>query len=232
MVTDAIKEKEEKEKTHRMQTYSSLLGEALARLGEEKKSLILVFEGLDASGKSGCIKRLVRELDYKSYNVVPVSKPTAEEYQYHYLRRFWKNLPKYGNCTVFDRSWYGRVLVERVEGFCTEAEWRRAYREINEFEKLLFDDGGVIIKFWFDVSPEVQLKRFKERMENPKKQHKITDEDWRNRSARAKYDEAMADMLRLTGTCYAPWYVIDGDDKKKARAEAAERILEWIDLMG
>ncbi len=227
-----VDEVKEKEKPHVMKKYSSLLGEALARLGEEKKSLILVFEGLDASGKSGCIRRLVRELDYKNCNVVPVSKPTSEEYQYHYLRRFWKALPKYGCCAVFDRSWYGRVLVERVEGFCSAEEWRRAYREINEFEKILFDDGAVIIKFWFDVSPDVQLARFKERMENPKKQHKITDEDWRNRSSRKKYDEAMADMLEKTKTPYAPWYVIDGDDKKKARIETAQEILEWIDLMG
>lgn len=193
--------------------------------------MIVVFEGLDASGKSGCIRRLTRELDTKQYKVVPISAPTDEEKQYHYLHRFWKNLPPRGNIVFFDRSWYGRVLVERVEGFCTEKEWRRAYSEINEFERQLRDDGALILKFWLEVSEEEQLMRFKKRMENPEKAHKITEEDWRNRAKRKEYDEARDEMLRLTDTEYAKWRVIPADEKKLARLSVAEEIIYYINLL-
>lgn len=212
-----------------MKELSALFSAEVQKLKAEKKSLIIVLEGLDASGKSGFARRLVQKCDMKTCRIIPVSKPSAEEYKYHYLHRFWLKLPEYGSCAIFDRSWYGRVLVERIEGFADEAEWRRAYGEINAFEKMLSDDGAVIVKLWFDVSPEEQLRRFKSRMEKPEKRHKITDEDWRNRSARDKYDEAMADMLNLTDSEYAPWCVIPSDDKKSARKRAACVVLSRLE---
>ena len=199
-------------------------------LKTSNRSLIVVFEGLDASGKSGCIRRLTRSLDTKQYRVIPISKPTEEEYRYHYLKRFWDRLPPYGNIAFFDRSWYGRVLVERVEELSSTNAWTRAWREINDFERLLTDDGSIIIKLWFDVSDGEQLKRFKARMTDPEKAHKITEEDWRNRSKREEYLAARDDMLRYTDTEYAPWIVIPSDDKKEARCRAAEEIISRADL--
>lgn len=225
-MTEEITEISYKKRLRELQKMTEDMAE---RLKNAKRSLIIVFEGLDASGKSGCIRRLTRNLDTKQYRVIPTAKPTAEEYKYHYLRRFWKALPKYGDIAIFDRSWYGRVLVERIEGFAAEDEWRRAYREINDFEKQLTDDGAIVVKFWFDVSEEEQLRRFQSRMNNPEKSHKITEEDWRNRSKRPEYDEARDDMLRLTSTLNAPWHVIPSDDKKSARIEAAEVILETVE---
>lgn len=213
----------------RMRELQKMLEEEAEELDKAKRSLIVVFEGLDASGKSGCIRRLTRELDTKQYRVIPVIKPTQEEYKYHYLRRFWTALPAYGKIAFFDRSWYGRVLVERIEGFCHEIEWRRAYREINEFEQLLHDDGAILVKFWLEVSEEEQLRRFKSRIGTPEKSHKITEEDWRNRSKRPEYDTARDDMLRLTSTPIAPWHVIPSDDKKSARIRTAEVILETLE---
>lgn len=208
-----------------------MLEEAAEKLKTEKRSLIVVFEGLDASGKSGCIRRLTRELDTKQYRIIPTAKPTAEEYKYHYLRRFWKNLPKYGDVAIFDRSWYGRVLVERIEGFADEEEWRRAYHEICDFEKQLTDDGAIIVKFWLEVSAEEQLKRFKARLKDPEKSHKITEEDWRNRSKRTEYDNCRDDMFEMTSTLYAPWHIIPADDKKYTRIRVAELILETIETV-
>ncbi len=209
----------------RMRELQNMLADTAAALKEEKRGMILVFEGLDASGKTGCIRRLTKELDMKQYTVHPISKPSAEEYRRHYFHRFWTKLPAYGNIAIFDRSWYGRVLVERVENFCTEDEWRRAYREINDFEKQLTDDGYILLKLWFEVSPEEQLRRFQARLNNPAKVHKITDEDWRNRAKRAEYDLARDDMLRLTDRINAPWTVIEGDCKESARIQTAEEIL-------
>lgn len=213
----------------RLRDLQKQLEEAAEELAKEKRALIIVFEGLDASGKSGCIRRLTRELDTKQVRVIPTAKPTQEEYKYHYLRRFWTALPAYGKIGIFDRSWYGRVLVERIEGFCCENEWRRAYREINEFEQLLHDDGAILVKFWLDVSEEEQLRRFQARIRTPEKSHKITEEDWRNRSKRPEYDTARDDMLRLTSTPIAPWHVIPSDDKKSARIRTAEVILETLE---
>ncbi len=215
----------------RMKELQCELERSAQKLKESKAPLIVVFEGLDASGKSGCIRRLTRELDTKQYRVIPISAPTDEERQYHYLHRFWKNLPPKGNMAFFDRSWYGRVLVERVEGFCSDGEWQRAYREINEFEKQLTDDGALMIKFWLEVSEAEQLKRFRARMENPEKAHKITDEDWRNRSKRDDYERARDEMLRYTDTPYAPWKVIPADEKKLARIAVAEEIIYYVNLL-
>ena len=209
-----------------------MMSTVASRLAESKRSMIVVFEGLDASGKSGCIRRLTEELDVKQFRIIPVSKPTEEEYAYHYLRRFWLSLPPSGGIAFFDRSWYGRVLVERIEGFASYTEWARAYREINAFEKMLTDDGTILLKLWFEVSAEEQLKRFKKRLETPEKEYKITDEDWRNRSKREFYDAARDDMFRLTDTPYAPWRVIPADSKKDARIKAAEEIISWADFLG
>lgn len=198
---------------------------------ESGRAFIIVFEGLDASGKSGCIKRVTKTLDPFQYSVIPTAKPTAAQYRYHYLKRFWDTLPEYGKIAVYDRSWYGRVLVERVEGFASQSQWNRAYREINAFEKLLYDDGAVIVKLWLDISDEEQLRRFMIRKNNPKKAHKLTDEDWRNRAKRPMYDEAAADMLRFTNTPYAPWTVIEADSKPEARINVLETILSAAEFM-
>ena len=233
MTEEIIKTKtEEKEYKKRMAELQRMMSSVASGLAESRRSMIVVFEGLDASGKSGCIRRLTRELDIKQFSIVPISKPTEEEYSYHYLRRFWLALPPYGGIAFFDRSWYGRVLVERIEGFASADEWRRAYREINAFERMLTDDGTVLLKLWFEVSAQEQLKRFKKRLETPEKEHKITDEDWRNRAKREYYDAARDDMLRLTDTPYAPWRVIPADSKKNARIRAAEEIISWADFLG
>lgn len=214
----------------RMRELEAVIAESVHALASKNRSLIVVFEGLDAAGKSGCIKRLTRELDLREYSVHPISKPTEAETAHHYLWRFWKRLPEYGCAAFFDRSWYGRVLVERVEKLCREDEWRRAYREINEFEKQLFDDGAVIVKLWLDVSPDEQLRRFRDRIETPGKEHKLTDEDWRNRAKTDEYIRARNDMIAMTGTGYAPWYVIPADSKKETRIASAEHIISTIDF--
>ena len=214
----------------RMRELQRMLADSADVLKEQKRGMILVFEGLDASGKSGCIRRLTKELDTNQYAIHPIGKPSSEEYRRHYLHRFWTKLPEYGNIAFFDRSWYGRVLVERIEGFCTQEEYIRGYDEINEFEKLLADDGYLILKLWFEVTPEEQLRRFQARLNDPAKAHKITDEDWRNRGKRTEYDRARNDMLRLTDTLYAPWLVIDGNCKKTARIRAAEEILAHMEI--
>lgn len=187
--------------------------------------VVIVFEGWDAAGKGGVIKRLTRGLDPRGYEVVPVGPPTAEEKAHHYLWRFWRKLPKTGHITIFDRSWYGRVLVERVEGFCREDEWRRAYREINEFEKQLADFGTVIVKFWLHIHPDEQLRRFQARQADPAKQWKITDEDWRNRSKWRQYELAVVQMLEKTSTTYAPWTILEANCKLFARIKALETVV-------
>ena len=189
---------------------------------------VIVYEGWDAGGKGGNIKRLTRGLDPRGYEVVPVAAPTAEEKAHQYLWRFWRNVPKAGHITIFDRSWYGRVLVERVEGFCTEAEWKRAYEEINEFERQLAGFGTVIVKFWLQIDPEEQLRRFNERQQTPYKQWKITDEDWRNRDKRKQYEPAVAEMLERTSTTYAPWTILEANCKWHARVKALRTVVDAL----
>jgi polyphosphate:AMP phosphotransferase len=186
---------------------------------------VLVYEGQDAGGKGGNIRRLTHGLDPRGYEVVPIAAPTAEEKAHHYLWRFWRNVPRTGHITVFDRSWYGRVLVERVEGFCSEDEWRRAFREINEFERQLTDSGAVIVKFWLQISRDEQLRRFKDREKTPYKQWKITDEDWRNREKWRQYRICVEDMLRQTSTSYAPWTVLEANCKLHARVKALRTVV-------
>ena len=198
------------------------------RLKESKRSVVIVIEGPDAAGKGGAIKRTLERLDPRLVRVYSTQKPTPEEYRHHYLWRFWNKLPPYGELAVFDRSWYGRVLVERVEGFATEREWKRAYAEINEMERMLVEDGTILIKFFLQVSKAEQLKRFKERQSDPYKHWKINGEDWRNRRKWSQHNAAAEAMFVKTSTKYAPWKVIPGDYKWYARVQFAKTVYERI----
>ena len=189
--------------------------------------LIVAFEGWDAAGKGGVIRRLTDGLDPRGYTVTPIASPTAEEKEHHHLWRFWKALPRKGDISVFDRTWYGRVMVERLEGFCTESQWKRAYEEMNLFEQELSSGGAVICKFWLHISPEEQLKRFNKRMAD--KPWKICDEDWRNREKWDLYEEAVNDMLKKTNTSYAPWTVVEADNKHFARVKVLENIIAAVE---
>lgn len=195
---------------------------------QKKRSCVLVFEGADAGGKGGAIRRVTNAIDSRLYRTIQVAAPTDEEKAHHYLWRFWRHIPRSGRLSVYDRSWYGRVLVERVEGFATESEWRRSYQEINEFEEQLVESGIIVIKFWLHISADEQLSRFKEREEVAYKQHKITDEDWRNREMAGEYKYAVNEMVIRTSTEYAPWYLIPGDDKPFARIEVLKTVCERI----
>ncbi len=214
-------------------TYKALIGDLQDRLKElqfalyeRKIPLILVYEGMDAAGKGGNIKRVREKLDPTGYEVNAISAPTDVELNHHYLWRFAKDMPRSGHIEIFDRSWYGRVLVERVEGFATKKEWKRAYEEINQFEKMWTDEGAIILKFFLTLDKDEQLRRFKEREETPEKQWKITDEDWRNREKWDQYIEASHDMIKLTNTDHAPWLVVPADNKKSARIEVIKYIIK------
>jgi AMP-polyphosphate phosphotransferase len=188
------------------------------------------FEGWDASGKGGCIKRLVAQIDPRHVRVVQFAAPTHDEKRHHFLWRFWPVLPGWGGMAVFDRSWYGRVLVERVEGFATREQWMRAYDEINQFEATLAAEGTILIKLWMHVSEEEQLKRFKRREKEPLKSWKLTEEDWRNRDKRADYEQAVEDMLARTDrTPHARWHLIEGDSKRYARVKVIETVIAEIE---
>jgi polyphosphate kinase 2 (PPK2 family) len=201
------------------------------QIGERKLGppLCIIFEGWDASGKGGAIKRLVAQLDPRHARVVQFAAPTADEKRHHFLWRFWPKLPGWGGMAVFDRSWYGRVLVERVEGFATREQWLRAYDEINSFERTLCDEGMILVKFWLHISSEEQLKRFERRQDEPLKSWKLTDEDWRNREKREDYEEAVEDMLARTDQPNAPWSVIAGDSKRFARVAVIETVIARIE---
>jgi polyphosphate kinase 2 (PPK2 family) len=198
------------------------------KLSETKRSLIVVFEGPDAAGKGGCIKRLVERLDPRLVRVWSIIKPTAEEYQHHYLWRFWNKMPAYGETTVFDRSWYGRILVERVEGFATNAEWRRAFQEINDLERTLTDDGAVLLKFYLQITKDEQLERFKRREADPLKHWKISEEDWRNRKKWKEHIEAAEEMFEKTSQPHAPWKLIGANFKWHARLEVVKAVVETL----
>jgi polyphosphate kinase 2 (PPK2 family) len=219
-----VKEYEEK-----LKTYQKRMWDLEHEIYRKRLPVGIVFEGWDAAGKGGAIKRLAQGLDPRGYVVVPFAAPNDVEKRHHYLWRFWINLPKGGHITVFDRSWYGRVLVERVEGFCTTHEWNRAYREINETEEQWTNFGMVLVKFWLHISPEEQLKRFKEREKIPDKQWKITDEDWRNRDKWALYKEAVDDMLVKTASPGAPWTVVEATSKYFARIKVLKTVTEAIE---
>jgi len=192
-------------------------------------SLVLVFEGMDAAGKGSTIRRLTRAMDARFYRVVPVAAPTEEERAQPYLWRFWRNIPRHGHAAIFDRSWYGRVLVERVEGFCSESDWMRAYHEINEFEEQLTESGVITLKFWLSITLDEQLKRFRERQKVGYKRHKITPEDWRNRKKWPRYERAICDMIERTSTPHAPWCLIPANDKRWARVAVLERVAEALE---
>jgi polyphosphate:AMP phosphotransferase len=197
-------------------------------LHPQRIPVVIVYEGWDASGKGGNIKRLVTGLDNRGFQVIPVGAPVGDEGTHHFLWRFWRDLPKAGHITVFDRSWYGRVLVERVEGFAKPAEWERAYREINEFEAELAAFGTVLIKFWIHISKEEQIKRFKLREESPFKSWKITQEDWRNRNRWDDYYDAVSDMIERTSTASAPWTIVEGNDKPYARIKTLKTVISAV----
>lgn len=186
---------------------------------EAKRSMVFVFEGSDAAGKGGAIRRLTSAIDARDYRVIPVAKPTDEEKAHHYLWRFWRHVPQAGMVTIYDRSWYGRVLVERLEGFAREREWRRAYEEIRDFEAQLAERGTIVLKFWLQISKDEQLRRFREREKTPYKRHKITDEDWRNRAKWNDYEIAVGDMLALTDHPAGPWHLVPANNKRFARLQ-------------
>ncbi|WP_286240211.1 polyphosphate kinase 2 family protein [Neptuniibacter halophilus] len=194
----------------------------------QNKRAILVFEGWDASGKGGAIRRITEKLDPRGVKVHPISAPSPEEQSKHYLQRFQARLPEAGAIAIFDRSWYGRLLVERVEGFASEQEWQRAYQEINEFERSLIDDGARIIKIFMHISPDEQLKRFSERLNNPVKRWKLTTEDIRNRERWSDYAEATEDMFRYTSTEAAPWHIVTGNRKWFARVDVLKTVVKQL----
>lgn len=200
----------------------------LVSLSVHKKRAIIVAEGWDAAGKGGAIQRLTAECDPRHYHVWPIGAPTPAELAHHYMWRFWTRLPPAGEVAIFDRSWYGRILVERVEGFATEAEWRRAYDEINEFEAQQTSDGTLIVKLFFHVTQKTQDKRLADRLADPWKRWKVTAEDFRNRARREDYITAMKDMFRETDTRWAPWTVIDGNDKKSARIAVLRAVIDAL----
>lgn len=194
-----------------------------------RHSLIAVFEGNDAAGKGGAIRRVIGALDPRQYRIVPVAAPTEEERAQPYLWRFWRHIPPRGKFTVFDRSWYGRVLVERVEGFCTTGDWLRAYGEINDFEEQLSEAGVVLVKFWLSIDQQTQLERFKAREQIPFKRFKITEEDWRNREKWPLYRDAVGDMVDRTSTEIAPWTLVEANDKRFARIKVLRTINEALE---
>lgn len=222
----AADEETYKEELDRLQ---ERLGELHNRLYRKKVPVVILYEGWDASGKGGNIKRVTSALDPRGYEVHPIASPEPHEKARHYLWRFWTRLPKDGHIAIFDRSWYGRVMVERLEGYCSENDWKRAYHEMNEFEKELHDWGAVIIKFWVQIDKETQLARFNDRQNTPEKQWKITEEDWRNREKWDQYEVAIDEMIQKTSTTYAPWHILESVDKKYARLKALKIVIEELE---
>lgn len=221
----AIEESEYKEELDKLQNQ---LKELHNRLYRKKVPVVIVYEGWDAAGKGGNIKRITEALDPRGFEVHPIASPEPHEKARHYLWRFWTRLPKTGHIAIFDRSWYGRVMVERLEGFCSENDWKRAYNEMNEFEKELHDWGAVIIKFWVQIDKDTQLERFTDRQNTPEKRWKITDEDWRNREKWDAYEMAVNEMIQKTSTSYAPWHILESVDKKYARIKALKIVIEEL----
>ncbi len=224
------------DKTIEDEEYHAQLKALHARLSElhyevyrKRIPVIIAYEGWDAAGKGGNIKRITAALDPRGYQVIPIASPEPHEKARHYLWRFWNRLPKSGHITIFDRTWYGRVMVERLEGFCSENDWQRAYNEINEFEKELSDAGAVVIKFWVQIDNQTQLERFTDRQNTPEKQWKITEEDWRNREKWDLYEDAINEMLRKTNTTFAPWHVLESNDKHYARIKALSIVVDALE---
>jgi len=223
---DMSKSLQKKEYREELTKWQGLLNRLHRRAREEQRSTILVFEGWDAGGKGGAIRRVTSALDARAYRVIPIAAPTDEENAQHYLWRFWRHLPRAGRFTIFDRSWYGRVLVERVEGFATSKEWQRAYAEINEFEQELVEAGNILVKFWMHISKGEQKKRFEARQKTPYKRWKLTKEDWRNRERWNLYEHSVHEMIERTSSHYAPWVVVEGNDKRYARVKVLQAVCE------
>jgi len=222
------------EYTHQLLEYQLKFRELAYQLYLRRRTLLVVFEGWDAAGKGGSIRRLVEKLDPRGYEVYSISAPAGEEVTHHYLWRFWRHLqpPEDKQILMFDRSWYGRVMVERVEGFCSEEAWSRAYREINEFEHQLVDAGAILVKFWLHISKDEQLRRFQQREVTPQKQWKLTDEDWRNRG---KWEDCLAaaeQMLLKTSTRYAPWTIVEANFKWYARVKCLRTVVDVLSHEG
>jgi polyphosphate kinase 2 (PPK2 family) len=194
----------------------------------QQRPVIIVFEGWDAAGKGGAIRRVTEKLDPRGFVVYPIAAPKGDEATHHYLWRFWNRLPESGQIAIFDRSWYGRVMVERIEGFCDEAAWKRAYREINYFERQLVDFGTILFKFWLHISPDEQLRRFESRQDDKRRSWKLTDEDWRNREKWDLYEAAVNEVLLKTSTLAAPWTVIEGNSKAYARIKILRTLVEKL----
>jgi polyphosphate kinase 2 (PPK2 family) len=194
----------------------------------QHRPVIMVFEGWDAAGKGGAIKRVTEKLDPRGYVVYPIGAPQGDDANHHYMWRFWRRLPELGQIAILDRSWYGRVMVERIEGFCKEAEWKRAYREINEFERQLVDFGAVLFKFWFHISKDEQLMRFEGRAGDKLRNWKLTDEDWRNRDKWDMYVQAVEEMILKTSTLSAPWTLVEGNSKNYARIKVLKTIVDGL----
>jgi polyphosphate:AMP phosphotransferase len=220
---------DKKEFAEELEDLQNRIGTLTRKLRRKGRSLTLVFEGPDAAGKGGAIRRLTHAMDARLFRVDSVAAPTDEEKARPYLWRFWRDLPRIGKVTIYDRSWYGRVLVERVEGFAAPAEWRRAFAEINAFEEQMAEAGTIVRKFWIAISAEEQLKRFKDRQVTPYKQYKITEEDWRNRAKWDAYEAAACEMVERTSTEKAPWVLVEGNDKRWARVKILKSVAEALE---
>jgi polyphosphate kinase 2 (PPK2 family) len=199
------------------------------KLHRHGRSMVMVFEGPDAAGKGGAIRRLIHAMDARDYQVISIAAPTDEERAHPYLWRFWRYVPGHGRITIFDRSWYGRVLVERIEGFCRPEEWRRAFAEINAFEQQLVDNGTIVLKFYLNISDDEQLRRFEDRQQTPYKQYKINAEDWRNREKWDAYEAAACEMIEKTSSESSPWVLVEANDKPWARIKVLEAVVDAME---
>ena len=225
-LSPALTDEEYKKELKKLQ---KRLGELHNVIYRKKIPVILCYEGWDAAGKGGNICRIARPLDPRGFDVMPIASPEPHELARQYLWRFWTRLPRSGHVCIFDRTWYGRVMVERLEGFCSEDDWKRAFNEMNEFERQLTDWGAVVIKFWIHIDQDTQLQRFNDRQNTPEKQWKLTEEDWRNREKWPQYEEAIDEMLQKTSTENAPWYIIESNDKKYARIKTLKIVIKALE---
>ena len=225
-LSPALTDEEYREQLRKLQ---KRLGELHNVIYRKKIPVVLCYEGWDAAGKGGNIRRIAKPLDPRGFDVMPIASPTPDELHRQYLWRFWTRLPRTGHVCIFDRTWYGRVMVERLEGFCSEDDWKRAYNEINEFERQLTDWGAVVLKFWIHIDQNTQLARFNDRQNTPEKQWKLTEEDWRNREKWPQYEEAIDEMLQKTSTENAPWFIIESNDKKYARIKTLKIVIDALE---
>jgi len=228
---DLSKKLEKKNYNELLSKYQGKLNTLARQAHELKRSSILVFEGWDAGGKGGAIRRLTHAIDARNYQVIPIAAPTDEEKLHHYLWRFWRHIPRAGQVTIYDRSWYGRVLVERVEGFAGESEWKRSYAEIVNFEQAMTDHGTLLLKFWLHIDKDEQLSRFKQREQISYKKHKITEEDYRNREKWDDYNIAVNEMVTRTSTQKSPWVMVEANDKRYARIQVLKTYCEHLEKL-